>query len=88
MMGIYRGAAADEAGLGSDKSEMILIANASRLGMDKFALIDRFSGKASGGGNQRGQLLIIISSTLVDVGALAFVCSFGSACVCRRRLSS
>ena len=39
MMGIGRCAAADEAWLGRDKSEMILVPNATRLGGDKFALV-------------------------------------------------
>ena len=40
MMGIGRCAAADEARLGRDKSEMIFVPNAMRLGMDKFALVN------------------------------------------------
>ena len=40
MMGIGRCAAADEARLGRDKSEMIFVPNATRLGMDKFALVN------------------------------------------------
>ena len=38
MMGIGRCAAADEARLGRDISEMILIPDATRLGMGKWAL--------------------------------------------------
>ena len=40
MMGIGRCAAADKARLGRDKSEMILVPNATRLGMGKFALVN------------------------------------------------
>jgi hypothetical protein len=40
MMGIGRYAAADEARLGRDKSEMILVPNATRLGMGKLAPVD------------------------------------------------
>ena len=40
MMGIGRCAAANEARLGRDESQMILVPNAPRLGMGKFALID------------------------------------------------
>ena len=40
MMGIGRCAAADEARLGRDKSEMILVPNATRLGMGKFTLVN------------------------------------------------
>ena len=40
MMGIGRCAAADEARLGRDKSQMILVANAPRLGMGKFPVVN------------------------------------------------
>ena len=42
MMGIGRCAAADEARLGRDKSEMILVPDATRLGMGEFALVSGF----------------------------------------------
>ena len=40
MMRIGRCAAADEAWLGRDKSEMILVSNATQFGTDKFALVN------------------------------------------------
>jgi hypothetical protein len=39
MVGIGRCAAADKAWLGRDKSQMILVPNATRLGMGKFARV-------------------------------------------------
>lgn len=41
MMSIGRCAAADDAWLGRDKAAMILVANAPRLRIGKFALVDR-----------------------------------------------
>jgi hypothetical protein len=40
MMGIGRCAAADEARLGRDKSEMIFVPNATRLGMGQFTPVN------------------------------------------------
>ena len=40
MMRIGRYAAADEARLGRDKSEMIFVSDATGLGMDKFVLVN------------------------------------------------
>jgi hypothetical protein len=45
MMCIGGCAAADEARLGRDKSEMILVPDATRLGMGKWALVNALAGE-------------------------------------------
>jgi hypothetical protein len=44
MMGIARLTPADQAGLPGDKADMLAIANAARLGMRQYRLVDRRGG--------------------------------------------
>ena len=75
MMRIGRCAAADKAWLGRDKSQMIPVPNATRLGMGKFALVNGVRCKMTLSDDPRNQRLAISGFALNRMITFAAGCA-------------